>query len=55
MKSEDERGLLLASKREVRAKLKLSPDGSDALKTTFAAPVRIGQGAVRVGGGQRRR
>ena len=38
VKSEGDRGLLLASKREVRAKLKLSPDGSDALKTTFAAP-----------------
>ena len=38
--SEDERGLTLAPKKEIRHKLKLSPDGADALATTFAAPVR---------------
>ena len=40
VKQEDEMGMLLASKREIRQKLHLSPDGGDALATTFAAPVR---------------
>ena len=38
--SEDERGLTLAPKRSIRAKLHLSPDGADAACLTFAAPVR---------------
>ena len=48
--SEDERGLTLAPKREVRRKLKLSPDGDDAAKLTFAAPVRRRARGVTVGG-----
>ena len=51
---EDESGLVLAPKREIRKKLKLSPDGADAAALTFAAPVRSGMGEVRVGGSSRR-
>ena len=52
---EDEMGLQLAPKREIRRKLGLSPDGADAAVTTFAAPVRMrGEGVeIRRGGGRR--
>ena len=49
--SDDERGLTLASKRDVRRKLKISPDGADAAKCTFAAAVRAPTpGGIVVGG-----
>ena len=51
--SEDERGLTLSSKKLVRQKLGLSPDGADAGKTTFAAPVRRVSRSVIVGGAGR--
>ena len=51
--SEDEQGLTLAPKRLVRQKLGLSPDGDDACKLTFAAPVRKRAGRVEVGGAGR--
>lgn len=53
VQSEDERGLTLAPKKEIRKKLGLSPDGSDAAKTTFAAPVRVGTFEGAVGGAMR--
>lgn len=52
---EDESGLLLAPKREVRQKLKVSPDGSDAAVLCHAATVRKrNTGPLRVGGAGRR-
>ena len=51
--SEDERGLTIAPKKLVRQKLGLSPDGADAAKVTFAAPVRRGSSNVIVGGAGR--
>ena len=51
--SEDDRGLTLAPKKLVRQKLGLSPDGSDAGKATFAAPVRRVSSSVIVGGAGR--
>lgn len=51
--SEDDRGLTLAPKKEIRKKLGLSPDGSDAAVTTFAAPVRVGTFQAAVGGAMR--
>ena len=52
---EDENGLLLAPKREVRLRLKTSPDGLDACAVCHAAPVRPQGGAVGVGIGRGRR
>ena len=52
---EDENGLLLAPKREVRHRLKTSPDGLDACVLCHAAPVRPQGGAVGVGIGRGRR
>ena len=51
---EDESGLLLAPKREVRQKLKVSPDGSDACILCKASPVRSRGGRpVQLGGAGR--
>ena len=52
---EDESGLLLSPKREVRRKLKTSPDGLDACVLCLAAEVRKHRGSpLRVGGTARR-
>ena len=52
---EDEQGLVLAAKREVRKKLKVSPDGLDAAVLTVAADVRKHHSTpLRVGGTARR-
>ena len=55
---EDETGLLLAPKRDIRAKLQLSPDGADASALTFAGPIWggpdwVGPGTVSFHGGSR--
>ena len=50
IKREDESGLLLAPKREIRQKLKLSPDGLDACILCHAGTVRPNMGEIRVGG-----
>ena len=47
---EDEQGLLLAPKREIRAKLKMSPDGADACVLCHAATVRASTGRYYLGG-----
>ncbi len=48
---EDESGLLLAPKREIRQKLKVSPDGSDACVLCHAGSVRkTGGKSLRIGG-----
>ena len=53
VKRDDEMGLLLASKREIRQKYHMSPDGLDAAILTLAAPVRPSTGSIRVGGAGR--
>ena len=52
---DDENGLLLAPKREVRQKLKTSPDGLDACVLCHAAPVRLRSGSVGVSSSRGRR
>ena len=54
VKRDDETGLLLASKREVRQKYHMSPDGLDGSILTVAGNVRQAAGEIRVGGAGRR-
>ena len=50
----DDGGLILAPKREIRQKLKVSPDGSDACVLCHAGPVwKNNHGSIRAGGAHR--